>query len=78
MALQKNVSKTLLSGEEKMIARNMKITKGKNLMGKGKHIVKVVNQPLPKLIGRLKDKSSKIVYIYNKQLRDRQNKRCKM
>ena len=30
----------------------------------------VVYQPLIKLKGRLKDKSSKITYIHNKQLRD--------
>ena len=35
----------------------------KNLIGKGKH---TLDQPLIKLIGRLKDKSSKIIYIYNK------------
>ena len=47
----------------------MKITKGKSLFGKGKYIVKVVNQPHKKLVGRFKDKSSKIMYIYNKPLR---------
>ena len=47
----------------------MKITKGKNLFGEGKYIVKVVNQPHTKLGGRFKDKSSKIMYIYNKPLR---------
>ena len=33
----------------------------------------VVDQPLIKLVGRLKDKV-KITYIHNKQLRDTQNK----
>ena len=47
----------------------------KNLTGKGKHTVKVVDQPLIKLVGSLKDKSSKITYIHNKQLRDTQNKK---
>ena len=49
--------------------RNTKITKGKNI-GKGIHAVKVVEQPLRKLVGRLKDKCSKIIYIYKKQLKD--------
>ena len=44
--------------------------KGKNHIGKGKHTAKIVNQPLIKLVGRLKDKSSKIIYVYNKQLQD--------
>ena len=44
---------------------NMKITKEKNLIGKGKYIVKTVDQPLIKLVGRLKDKSSKLIYIHN-------------
>ena len=42
-----------------------------NLIGKGKYIIKVDRSHL-KLIGRLKDKSSKIIYIHNKQLRDTQ------
>ena len=40
--------------------------KGKNLIGKGKHTVKVVDQPLIKQVGRIKDKSSKITYTYSK------------
>ena len=35
---------------------------------------KVAGQPLIKLIGRLTDKSNKIIYIHNKQVRDTQNK----
>ena len=31
------------------------------MKGKGKYTVKVVNQPYIKLVGRLKDKSSKII-----------------
>ena len=50
----------------------MKITKGKNSIDKGRYPVKVVYQPLTKLVGRLKDKSSKIIYVDNKQLRDTQ------
>ena len=33
---------------------------------------KVVDQPLTKLVGRLKDKSSEIIFIYNALLRDTQ------
>ena len=39
--------------------------KGNNLIGKGKNTVKVVDQPLIKQVGRLKDKNSKIIYIHN-------------
>ena len=39
----------------------MKIMGGKKLIGKDKYIVKVVNQPHRKLVGRLKDKSNKII-----------------
>ena len=46
--------------------KKKKFTKGKISLVKGKHIVKVVDQPLIKLVGRLKDKSSKIIYIYRK------------
>ena len=45
----------------------------KRLTGRGKHTVKVGNHSRTKLEGRLKDKSSKIKYINNKQLRDTQN-----
>ena len=37
----------------------------KNLIDKSKCMVKVVNELLINLVGRLKDKS-KIIYIYNK------------
>ena len=42
-------------------------------IGKGKHTIKVRNHPRTKLVVRLKDKSSKIICIHNKQLRDTQN-----
>ena len=42
----------------------MKIMKGKKLIIKGKHTVKVGNHPHTKLVGRLKDKSGKIIYIH--------------
>ena len=45
----------------------------KKLTSKGKHTVKVENHPSTKLVGMLKDKSSQIIYIHNKQLRDTQN-----
>ena len=51
----------------------MKIMGGKKLIGKDKYIVKVVNQPHRKLVGRLKDKSTKITYHHNNQLRDTQS-----
>ena len=38
----------------------MIICKGKHLAGKGKYIVKAVDQPLKKLVGRMKDESHKI------------------
>ena len=46
--------------------------KEKNLIGKGKYTVKVVNQPLIKLVGRLNDKRNKVIYIHSKQLGDTQ------
>ena len=45
--------------------------KKKDLTGKGKYMVKAVDQPLKKLAWKLKDKSSKINYNY----RDTQNKK---
>ena len=44
----------------------MKITKGKNLIGKDKYAAKVLDQPLIKVTERLKDKNSKIMSIHNK------------
>ena len=61
----RNVTETFLCEKEKVTTRYMKITEGKNLAGKGKYTVKVVNQPCIRLVGRLKDKSSKIMYIHN-------------
>lgn len=37
--------------------------------------IKVINQLLTKLVGRLKDQCSKIVYICSKLLRDTENKK---
>ena len=45
----------------------------KKLTSKGRYAVKVENHPSTKLVGMLKDKSSQIIYIHNKQLRDTQN-----
>ena len=50
---------------EKTITANIKIMKGKMSLVKV-NMVKAVDQPHTKLTGRLKDKSSKIVYIHNK------------
>ena len=55
--------------KNKATTRNIKITKRKKLTGKGKYIIKVGNHPHIK-IGWLKDKSSKIICIHNKQLKD--------
>ena len=63
----RNVKGTFLSEKEKVTTRNMKIMKGKTSPIKEiNYTVKVVNQPCTKLVGRLKEKSSKIIYICNK------------
>ena len=49
-----------------------------NLTGKGKYTVTVDNHPHTKLVGRLSDRSSKIVCIRNKQLRVHKTTRCKI
>ena len=41
----------------------------------GKYAVKVVNLPCIKLVRRLKGKSSKTIYVCNKNLRNSQNKK---
>ena len=48
----------------------MKIMKGKISLVRGKHGVKLVAQLLINLVGRLKDKSSKTIYVKNKYLRN--------
>ena len=40
--------------------------KGKNFTCKGKHTIEVVDQSVIKLVERLKDKSSKIIFMYDK------------
>ena len=45
----------------------------KKLTGKGKHTVTGRKLSMHKTSGRLKDKSSKIIYIHNKKLKDTQN-----
>ena len=47
----------------------------RNLIDKIKIVLKVVDQSFTELVGRLKDQSSKIIYISNKYLRDIQTKR---
>ena len=44
----------------------MKIMKEKNIIGKGKYIVKVVNQPHIKVVWKLRNKNSKITSLPNK------------
>ena len=49
------------------------------LTGKGKRQIKVGNHPRTKLVGRVRDKSSKIICIHSEQLRDAQKIiRCKI
>ena len=62
----RNVKGTSLSKKGKVTIRNRK------LINKGKYTLKVINQLLitTKLVGRLKDKSSKSIYSHNKQLSD--------
>ena len=50
--------------KKKARTKNIKIKKGKSSLVKA-NTVKVVNQPHIKLVGRLKDKSCKIIYIHN-------------
>ena len=66
-----------LSGK-KTITRNMKIKKEQSITCKGKHTVKVIGQPRIKLVGRLKNRSSKIKYMCNKRLSNTQNQRSKI
>ena len=42
------------------------------LMDKGKLTIQLETHPHTKLVGKLNDKSSKIIYIPNKQLKDTQ------
>ena len=58
--------KGLKAKKEKAITRNKIMYERKNITGKAEYIVKVVDQPLIKLVLRLKDKSSKISYNYSK------------
>ena len=62
---------TSLSGKEKATARNMKIMKGKISLVKQTYRGK--KSPHTKLVGWLKDKSSKFICIHHKQLKDTQN-----
>ena len=48
--------------------RNMKITKENNLTNKGIYTVKLVGQPLIKLVRKLKDKSIKLIQIHNSHI----------
>ena len=53
-----------LSEKEKIITGMKEIMKEKKITSKGKHIIKVMDQPLIVLI-RLKYKGSKIIRIHN-------------
>ena len=74
LALQR-IKGSSLSKKEKTRTRHIKVIKEYNLIGKGKYTVKVVDQPLTKLVGRVKKQSSKIIYIHDRQLQDIQNKK---
>ena len=52
----RNAKETSLSREEKVTTRNMKIIKGKNVTGKGKHTVKVVENYRPKSLMNIYEK----------------------
>ena len=64
--LFKNFSRYFSSwkGKDKLEIR--KLRKEKNLISKRKYIVKILDQPLIKLVGNLKNKSSKIIYSHSK------------
>ena len=47
-------------------------------MGKGKHIVKVADKWHITSVGRLKDKSTKIIYIHQECIKATQCKKCKI
>ena len=49
--------------------------KRKSLTQEGKYTVKVTGQPIIYLGGKLKDKSTKFMYVHNKQLKDTQNQK---
>ena len=63
---------------EKTATNNKRIIRGKNLMGKGKHIVKVADKWHITSVGRLKDKSTKIIYIHQECIKATQCKKCKI
>lgn len=53
---------------KKIRTRNMKIIK--KLSWLGKHTVKITDQPLTQLVGRMKDKGSKMSYIKSSKVND--------
>ena len=71
-----NVKEIFLGEKAKATTSNNNNKKiwNEKLTSKGKYKVKVGNHPDMKLVGTLKDKSSKIIYIHNKRLRDTLNK----
>ena len=67
------MSKELLQAKRKGHNQKQENYEMKKLTGKGIHTVKIENHPHTKLVGSLKDKSSRNIHIHNKQLRDIQN-----
>lgn len=55
-----NVKRTSLSRKEEATIREIKCTKGKSLIGKGKYTAKAADKLLMKLVERLKDKVVKL------------------
>ena len=53
--------------KEKATTRSKENYKMKELTRKHKHIAKVRNHLYTKLVGKLKDASSKMIYIHNEQ-----------
>ena len=70
----RNVKRISLSRKEKGHNQKRKNYESENFTCKGKHTVKVVGQPVVKLVERLEEKSCKIIFMCIKQLRNTQNK----
>ena len=66
MVLQEVLNGLLYADEKRPQLDILKHVGKKDLTGKGKYMVKAEDQPLEKLVWRLKDKSSKLNYNYNK------------
>ena len=73
----RNVERTSISRKEMATTRDTKIIKGKISLVKAIYSKDSKSMHI-KVIGRLKDKSGKVIYMHNKHLRDTQKKRCKI